>query len=211
MARRYFKSICWNCRNAVTTTDSGCPWSDQGIPVPGWDAEHHRSLEHGEHIRDTYEVKSCPLFDPDGEPTPNDGTTNNFINLAYAVAAQCCVDYYEYYARMVDNAPFYEVCARRAEQYAKIREWIFGKRQRARRRGDDEAMAFLNDKLMKLRAIYKPYLAPARHGEEARKMVKDCEKFFLSESYEDYSDMDGARTMNLIRERVMTERRMING
>lgn len=50
-------TLCWKCKRA---TDGSCSWSKYLIPVEGWDAEKRE--RRSEVYRQTYYVKSCPLF-----------------------------------------------------------------------------------------------------------------------------------------------------
>lgn len=53
------KSICWYCQNS---TNSGCPWSRNFIPVPGWQAEKTNFNFSKYDNYKSYIVKECPLF-----------------------------------------------------------------------------------------------------------------------------------------------------
>ena len=59
-------TLCWKCRNAVPTATSGCSWSRDLVPVPGWVAEKHQQKSNGS-IYEAYCVTSCPLFQKDGK------------------------------------------------------------------------------------------------------------------------------------------------
>ncbi len=50
------KSLCWKCSRAT----GFCPWSREFEPVQGWDAV--QTTVDG---IESYEVKSCPLFEKD--------------------------------------------------------------------------------------------------------------------------------------------------
>lgn len=61
-------TICWKCRNAVPTATSGCSWSRDLVPVPGWVAEKHTTP----HANDggmitSYCVDYCPEFQKDSK------------------------------------------------------------------------------------------------------------------------------------------------
>lgn len=61
-------TICWKCRNAVPTATSGCSWSRDIVPVPGWVAEKHTTP----HANDggmitAYCVDYCPEFQKDSK------------------------------------------------------------------------------------------------------------------------------------------------
>ena len=46
------EQLCWSCQNAT----GRCPWSENGTPIRGWDAEPDRA---------TYKIYDCPMFKPD--------------------------------------------------------------------------------------------------------------------------------------------------
>lgn len=61
-------TLCWKCRNAVPTATSGCSWSRDFVPVPGWVAEKHTTP----HANDggtitAYCVDYCPEFQKDSK------------------------------------------------------------------------------------------------------------------------------------------------
>lgn len=56
-------TLCWCCIHAVPDGDQhGCPWSELGEPVPGWEMEEvTRKMNNGN--RKSYFVKTCPMFE----------------------------------------------------------------------------------------------------------------------------------------------------
>ena len=65
-------TICWACGNAVPDAEGerGCPWSREGRPVEGWEAERRdiriQPRRPGEERRavESYQVITCPVFVP---------------------------------------------------------------------------------------------------------------------------------------------------
>lgn len=61
-------SICWECKNAVPSEETGCSWSRDFVPVEGWEAvrRYIKAFPRGVHstynFRESYCVKRCPLF-----------------------------------------------------------------------------------------------------------------------------------------------------
>ena len=53
------ETLCWFCNKAVC----GCSWSKKFEPVPGWDAIKTKVHITAKVDMDSYEVRSCPLFD----------------------------------------------------------------------------------------------------------------------------------------------------
>ena len=62
---------CWTCTKYL----GGCPWSARFEPVPGWKAKpvKRRAMPHSakEYV-DTYDIKSCPLYENDGSLPPEE-------------------------------------------------------------------------------------------------------------------------------------------
>lgn len=58
------QTLCWGCAKAT----GGCSWSDhcEHSPVPGWEAEPTKLRINNGEFSDSYIVKSCPQFEPDG-------------------------------------------------------------------------------------------------------------------------------------------------
>ena len=65
-------TLCEGCANAVPSPYHGCPWSERGEPVTGWQAEE-TSLRMQRNINGKnlsfsvtgYTVRTCPLYAPD--------------------------------------------------------------------------------------------------------------------------------------------------
>lgn len=53
----YKATLCWDCLNAVPSTEHGCEWSKGYKPVEGWEAVADKSFEGS-----GYTVISCPKF-----------------------------------------------------------------------------------------------------------------------------------------------------
>ena len=71
---RITETICWQCANAVPSSDGsrGCPWSRSFQPVPGWSVRKRKISvcrwvnKKNVYVKiETYHVKKCPLFVPD--------------------------------------------------------------------------------------------------------------------------------------------------
>ena len=57
-------NICFECKNAVPSAKrgTGCPWSRNFEPVPGWTAEPV-TLHQEPHQTETYRITACPRFE----------------------------------------------------------------------------------------------------------------------------------------------------
>ena len=60
-------SLCWFCRNAVPSpeTGTGCSWSSRThTPVEGWEAERRdlKMCYKGYRLIESYRVLACPEF-----------------------------------------------------------------------------------------------------------------------------------------------------
>lgn len=61
-------TICWSCKRATNPDGCTCPWAQDGIPVPGWEAEKGYVFQipvDGTDKRITsqsYTVLNCPLY-----------------------------------------------------------------------------------------------------------------------------------------------------
>lgn len=59
-------SLCWYCRNAVPSpeTGAGCSWSERPHePVKGWIAERRDLLIQKDDRMESYRVLACPEFE----------------------------------------------------------------------------------------------------------------------------------------------------
>lgn len=99
MAFSQANSLCWYCKWAC----GGCSWSDDGIPVEGWDAEP--AVIKGTHTTsatNTWEVQHCPGFIRDVSLNGRERTeefrrreldTDGCLALMAAVIKEACKDY----------------------------------------------------------------------------------------------------------------------
>lgn len=57
-------TICWECIHSVPNprTGTGCPWSMDGKPVPGWYARRNDILYSRGLRFESYIVRKCPMF-----------------------------------------------------------------------------------------------------------------------------------------------------
>lgn len=192
-------TLCWKCRHAVPTNTLGCPWSMDGIPIEGWDADVRIAKEEGHHTRNSYEVHDCPMFLKD-RPAQEvmDGSLNAFRGFGMAIVTQCVNDYREYYWRWIANKEWLELCIKKNQRFDDVRYWVYEKKQIARRRKDEKMLAFFDEKFEKIKKRYEPFAKWGRIGIECRRVISDCERFFKTEEFTYYSDMDGIRVMHLI-------------
>lgn len=58
------ETLCWICRVPGT---GGCSWDRSLQPVEGWDAKPTKLRLWTGYYVDTFCVKSCPLYQPDGQ------------------------------------------------------------------------------------------------------------------------------------------------
>lgn len=201
------ETLCWKCRHSVPTLKNGCPWSKDGEEVDGWLAIRTPEREEVYGRSRCYMVINCPMFQPDTKGQKMDGSDNAFRSLGLAVVTQCVLDYREYLGQYLDDGEFMEYCIAKRKQYVKIRDWIYGKKQRASRRNDKQMFDFLTDKRNKLKKMYAPYKEYADRGWRAKERIKSCEWFFQTETFVDYSDMDGVRIMHMIQDELKAERK----
>jgi len=54
-------TLCWFCRNAVPSLETGCSWSEQLNPVPGWRATENIVM-YNEKPKTSYTVHWCPEY-----------------------------------------------------------------------------------------------------------------------------------------------------
>lgn len=120
------ETLCWNCKYAsgqqlphsITLKNSktgkshtfhGCPWVSNFVAVPGWDAEKtivKNRLGNEPSYQDSYNVKSCPLFE---ESERKEVTIDDIINdlglpVRYALSNRLILwDYYDIYRIFVDQ------------------------------------------------------------------------------------------------------------
>lgn len=78
-------SLCWRCSRS---TDSSCSWSKDFIPVEGWYAEP--TERYSEVYRNSFNVKSCPMFAQYETRPLNDIGTEKLCN---AIMARAGTDY----------------------------------------------------------------------------------------------------------------------
>lgn len=81
-------SLCWHCSRA---TDSSCSWSGDFIPVDGWVAE--KSVSSAHYGKDSYLVKSCPLF---ARYNTAEITDIGMVRMIRAVMTRAGKDYLKY-------------------------------------------------------------------------------------------------------------------
>lgn len=68
-------TLCWECKNAC----GGCSWSDGSFtPVEGWDAKPTQLVREGKKAMPSYQVISCPKFDPDDVMIPLNKLSGRF-------------------------------------------------------------------------------------------------------------------------------------
>ena len=58
------ESLCWCCKNAIPSEDSGCEWSVSKKPVKGWEVSQSKLFitNDGKQAY-TYRVDRCPKFE----------------------------------------------------------------------------------------------------------------------------------------------------
>lgn len=59
-------TLCWECANAVPTSETGCSWSLDKTPVEGWsaidDTERYKRYQTSKEIQRYWFVVACPEF-----------------------------------------------------------------------------------------------------------------------------------------------------
>ncbi len=193
-------TICWTCMRAVPTGENDCPWASDTIPVKGWEAKSAKKHDYGR----SYTVKKCPLYkeDPEDRQPKMNGGDEQFKNLAFGVAIQCATDYRIAYEKVLLNKPWYDLCIRRRKQYERIRNWIYGKKYHARVKRNQALTDYMDEVNEKAKRRFHPYFHDAAEGQEAMQTIESCRHFFGTETFIDYTDMDGIRIMHQIEEEI---------
>lgn len=94
------EQLCAKCANAC----GGCRWSDDLLPVEGWDAEPTKVYIDSGTPMDSFLVKSCPMFKPDGPRHVKSLTDDAFYRLIYAMLFELVREYaHSYKTFMIDH------------------------------------------------------------------------------------------------------------
>lgn len=196
------ETLCWNCKNAVPNEKVGCPWSKRFEPVKGWIADKH--LKQG---RISYTVLSCPLYEMDDDKTIIYTDDNSpFKALGFSIATQCVTDYRNAYKLYLLHKGAYETSKPIYEEYNRLRYWYYGAKSRYKQQsGNDEVSAFLTEIYFKVKQTYKTDVKIVEEGFRVKHDIKECEWFFETEEFLNYTDMDGRRIMNMVRDQVREE------
>ena len=190
-------TICWTCMRAVPNGKVECSWAKDLIPVRGWVAEKSKTLG------GSYSVRECPLYKEDKERQPQlNGEDVHFKNFAFAVAIQCVNDYRIAYEKVLLNKPWYELCIKRKKEYERIRNWTYGKCYRARKRRNQKVLTYMKSVSERAKKRFGAYFHDAVEGQEAFDHIESCRAFFATETFTDYTDMDGIRIMHQIEEEI---------
>lgn len=81
--------LCAKCRNAC----GGCRWSDELLPVEGWNAEPTKIyINKGKPI-DSFHVIACPMYIPDRKKNVDHLTNDAAYRLMYAILFSLVRDY----------------------------------------------------------------------------------------------------------------------
>lgn len=83
------KQLCETCGRAC----GGCRWSDELLPVDGWDAEPSKIYINKRKPIDSFYVKSCPEYRPDGPKNIDHLTNDAAYRLMYALLFAMVHDY----------------------------------------------------------------------------------------------------------------------
>lgn len=102
------KQLCEECRNAC----GGCRWSDELMPVVGWNAEPSKIYIDKRKPIDSFHVIECPEYVPDRKRNVDHLTNDAAYRLMYAILFAMARDYANsckkiYVDRKVD-APAYQ-------------------------------------------------------------------------------------------------------
>lgn len=94
------QQLCERCGNAC----GGCEWSDYLKPVEGWDAEPTKVYIDKHDPIDSFHIKSCPKFKPDGPRHVKSLTDDAFYRLIYAMFFELVREYaHSYKSFMIDH------------------------------------------------------------------------------------------------------------
>ena len=83
------KQLCETCGRAC----GGCKWSDELLPVDGWSAEPSKIYINKRKPIDSFYVKSCPEYRPDGPKNIGHLTNDAAYRLMYAILFAMVHDY----------------------------------------------------------------------------------------------------------------------
>lgn len=81
--------LCESCENAC----GGCRWSDELLPVEGWNVEPTKVYIDKRKPIDSFHVKSCPMYKPDKTHNIQSLTDEAFYRLIYAMLFALVRDY----------------------------------------------------------------------------------------------------------------------
>lgn len=83
------KQLCEECRNAC----GGCKWSDELLPVDGWNAEPTKIYINKRKPIDSFHVIECPEYVPDRKRNVDHLTNDAAYRLMYAILFAMVRDY----------------------------------------------------------------------------------------------------------------------
>ncbi len=81
--------LCAKCQNAC----GGCRWSDELMPVEGWDAEPTKIYINKRKPIDSFRINSCPEFKLDGRKNVSNLSDDAAYRLMYAILFAMVRDY----------------------------------------------------------------------------------------------------------------------
>lgn len=197
------KTLCWKCRNAVPTLTDGCSWSLDGIPVDGWDAVKTRV------IKDGYFVRACPQYVPDGRKEFSDEVAP-WDRLATEVVTNTARDYLDAMNKLMKNHDKYAEALRITDGYEEFSRYAnslqnkYKLRQRSLFAENwwDDISELVSAARRRHTARLRPYNSLVNEYTQCIRTMWECEKFMKSDGWMLYTDADGQRTINVLRERA---------
>lgn len=201
LRRKEEGSICWKCRNAVPNLADGCSWSKHELPVKGWIAYFDESSR-----LKTWFVIACPEFMPDRKDgNPCNASINQFRNFALEIVRNSIEDYKTAYYAYMKKKEVYDLAIQKNKDHSQMMHYAedLEKRYKMYTPHNELIRQFVCRMKDRIERNFKPYESDAMYGLQLKKTVYDCEKFFTSENFSFYSELNGGRVKNITRKRCL--------
>lgn len=192
-------SLCWKCRNAVPNREDGCTWSRNKRPVEGWKAifdDDTRNM--------TWFVASCPEFKPSRKHgDPCDASEKQFRGFALEIVRKAIEDYKSAYYSYIKKKEVYDEALRKNKDHSQMVAYANQLEQRYNKYTPENEIIrqFVCGVRDRIDRAFEPYRPKANYAMGLKRIMYDCEKFFASDSFDFYSDMDGERIRNVTRQK----------
>lgn len=189
-------TLCWKCQNAVPTDTYGCNWSRNLKPVTGWIADKDKN---------SVCVVHCPEFIETKKEKTSTDEDAAYKALGFAIATQCVTDYRFALTNWLMHEEVYSEALRMNRERHKLNDFMSSMRRRYGQYTDKEVFDLIHTAYMTLRDGYLAYKPDAYEAIRVKHTIDNCERFFGTEEFMLYSEMDGKRVRNIIRKSVKEE------